>query len=122
MTAHVQDHDHSAPMPASRRRRLPRWLVPGMLIVIVATALVAAGIVPITTMFYAGTFGAMLLMHVGGHGSHGSQSGHVSHGSDGRQGTQGGHGDHSRDAEHAVDETIDARHELDDQPRSRGCH
>lgn len=78
VTAHVGDQSHSdALIQAPRRRQLPRWLMPGVLITIVAVWLVLTGIVPVSTMFYAGMFGAMLLMHRGGHGSH---DGHRQHG------------------------------------------
>ena len=57
---------------------LPRWLVPGLLVALVAGVLVAAGVVPLSVVFYAAVFGGMILMHAGGHGGHGG--GHGGHG------------------------------------------
>jgi hypothetical protein len=48
-----------------------RWLVPGLAIGIVAAALLVTGTVSFSTVLYAGLFGGMLLMHLGGHGMHG---------------------------------------------------
>ena len=61
-----------APIRSSRSR----WLLPGLLVAVVAGGLVAAGAVSLSTMLYVGLFGGMILMHVGGHG-HG---GHGAHG------------------------------------------
>ena len=91
MTAHAHDpaahgggrHPESVgaeggPMTASR----PRWLLPALVVAIIAGGLVVAGVVPLSTVLYAGLFGGMILMHAGGH-SHGGHGG----GHDG-----GGHG------------------------------
>jgi hypothetical protein len=68
--------------PAAAR---PRWLLPGLLVGIAAAGLVIAGVLSLSTVLYAGLFGGMMLMHVGGHGGHGGYGGgHWSH---------GGHGD-----------------------------
>ena len=64
----------------------PRWLMPGLLVVIGAAGLVVAGVLSLSTVLYAGLFGGMILMHLGGHGGHGA------HGGGG-----GGHGGHEDD-------------------------
>lgn len=56
----------------------PRWLLPGLLMVFIAATLVVAGVLSLSTAIYAGLFGGMVLMHVGGHGGHGAhQGGHA---------------------------------------------
>lgn len=50
----------------------PRWLMPGLVVGVVAVALVAAGVLSVSSVLYAGLIGGMLLMHLGGHGGHGS--------------------------------------------------
>lgn len=73
MTTDVHDHSQQAaavrvaPMGRSR----PRWLVPGVLVVITGAGLVLAGVIPFSTAVSAGLIGGMLLMHLGGHGGHG---------------------------------------------------
>jgi hypothetical protein len=80
MTAHVQDP--SMPVdeavdthPGDTRARgtspRPRWLMPGIAAGVVVTGLVLAGVVSFSTALYAGLFGGMLVMHLGGHGMHG---------------------------------------------------
>lgn len=54
----------------------PRWLMPGVVVVLVGGALVAAGIVPLSAALTAVMFGGMILMHLGGHGMHGGHGGH----------------------------------------------
>ena len=97
MTAHTHDpvaHNSSGrPKPASaggtdRTAARPRWLLPGLLIGIVAAGLVVTGVLSLSTVLYAGLFGGMILMHLGGHGGH---SGHGGHG-DGHD-AHGGHSD-----------------------------
>lgn len=67
----------SAPSaPASAR---PRWLLPAIIVAIVALALVVFGIISPSTVVYAGLAGGMLLMHLGGHGGHGGAGGHAGH-------------------------------------------
>lgn len=61
-----------------RRAPWPRWLFPVVAAAAVVLGLVVIGIVPLSTVLYAGLFGAMILMHVGGHG-HGGH-GHGGHG------------------------------------------
>ena len=85
MTAHVHDqssHPHAggdrspgATTPAGRRSR-PRWLVPGIAAAAIATALVAFGVVSLSSMLSVGLLGGMLLMHLGGHGGPGGHAGH----------------------------------------------
>lgn len=75
MTAHAHDHgSEDAVRPRTIRR--PRWLVPAVGVGVVAGGLVLAGVIPLTTMIYAGLFGGMLLMHLGGHGGHGGHGAH----------------------------------------------
>jgi len=101
MTAHAHDPaqhggshgepvDRAAPSTTSR----PRWLVPGLVGAAIVGGLVVAGVVPLSTVLYAGLFGGMILMHVGGHGhgGHGGNSGSGGHG--GHAGRGGGHGGH----------------------------
>ena len=74
MTTDVHDHSQQtaavrvAPMGRSR----PRWLVPGVLVVMAGAGLVLAGVMPFSTAVSAGLIGGMLLMHLGGHGGHGA--------------------------------------------------
>ncbi len=60
-------------VPVGRSR--PRWLVPGLLVVIAGAGLVLAGVISFSTAVSAGLIGGMLLMHLGGHGGHGAHSG-----------------------------------------------
>lgn len=66
----MADHDHN---PASGHAgsepgARPRWLIPGLLVTLVAGGLVAAGVVSLSAVLYAGLLGGMMLMHLGGHG------------------------------------------------------
>ena len=101
MTAHAHDPaahtDGRRPLPAGTgatkaTAARPRWLMPGLLVVIAAAGLVVAGVLSLSTVLYAGLFGGMILMHVGGHGGHGSHGG-----------GRGGHGDHGDDPTNAED-------------------
>jgi hypothetical protein len=91
MTAHVHDPaahgGHASPVEtAAEPRRAtiarPRWLMPAVVGGMVVGALVVAGILPLSIVFYAALFGGMVLMHVGGHGGHGGHGGggHAAHG------------------------------------------
>lgn len=51
--------------------RRQRWALVGIPVALVAGLLVLAGVVSPSTVLYAGAFGGMMLMHLGGHGSHG---------------------------------------------------
>ena len=71
----------------------PRWLLPVLAAGIVALALVVTGVLSASTVLYAGLFGGMLLMHLGGHGGHGGHgggpagpAGHGGHGAPGEPG------------------------------------
>lgn len=82
MTAHDPATHGGNPLPeptttgvAPTRSSRPRWLLPGLLVAVVAAGLVAAGVVSLSTVLYVGLFGGMILMHVGGHG-HGGHGGH----------------------------------------------
>jgi hypothetical protein len=99
MTTHAHDPSthrvgQSAPATIGARSTSTRsrWLLPALAVGIVAAALVVAGVVSLSTVLYAGLFGGMILMHVGGHGDHGRHGGHAGPGS------HSGHGaDASRD-------------------------
>ncbi len=96
MTTHVHDPSIEAPdgggsSSAAIRRpdpaiARPRWLLPALAAVVVATGLVVAGVVSASTVLSVALFGGMLLMHIGGHG-HGGHGGHGEAG-------PGGHGGH----------------------------
>ena len=93
MTAHAHDpstHRDSRPAPATAGARttsaLPRWLLPALAVGIVAAGLVVACVVSLSTVIYAGLFGGMILMHVGGHGGHGGHGGPAGSGSHSGQG------------------------------------
>lgn len=92
MTVHV--HDSSTHVPAGRSQApaapgsgstRPRWLLPGIVVGLLAVALVLTGAVSASTMLLAGLVGGMLLMHAGGHGGAGGHAGH------GDSGGQAGH-------------------------------
>lgn len=84
MTAHTHDPathaDSPGPGPAAtdgtatKTSTRPRWLLPGLAVGIVASALVVAGVLSLSTVLYAGMFGGMLVMHLGGHGGHGGHA------------------------------------------------
>jgi hypothetical protein len=103
MTAHVHDPaTHGGGMrpeatpadAASTTPSRPRWLVPGLLVAIVVGGLVVADVLSLSTVLYAGLFGGMILMHVGGHG-------HGGHGGGGQAGR--GHSLHGDGADAADD-------------------
>lgn len=153
MTAHVHDpatHGGGAPAPRATgvpqtTAARPRWLLPGVLVALVAGALVVAGVVSLSTVVYAGLFGGMILMHVGGHG-HGGHGG-AGRGDGGHAGggnAGGGHGagadepgDLSRRSsgaqlsgsgsaagldDRATNEPTTSETEDHDQHTSHGCH
>lgn len=64
---------------STRRSGRPRWLAPLVVAAVIAAVLVLAGVVALSTVFYAGLFGGMILMHVGGHGHGGRGGGHEAH-------------------------------------------
>ncbi len=72
MTTHTNQSGASA-----ARSRRPRWLLPVLVAAVLAIALVIGGFLSASVVLYAFSMGAMLLMHVGGHGGHGS--GHDAH-------------------------------------------
>lgn len=91
MTAHIHDPaahgGHVSPVePAAEPRRetntRPRWLMPAVVGGMAVGALVVAGVLPASLVFYAALFGGCALMHVFGHGGHGSHGGggHAAHG------------------------------------------
>ena len=65
--------------PANPRGQVPPargWLLPALAIGVLAIGLVVAGVVSLSTVLYAGAFGGMLLMHLGGHGHGHGNGGH----------------------------------------------
>lgn len=64
---------------STRRSGRPRWLAPLAVAAVIAAVLVLAGVVALSTVFYAGLSGGMILMHVGGHGHGGRGGGHETH-------------------------------------------
>lgn len=143
MTSHV--HEHTAhggtrhdpgpgdePKTASR----PRWLLPGIVVAVVAGGLVVGGVISLSTVLYAGLFGGMILMHLGGHGhgGHGADGAGRGHGLDG-DGTA--HADLSRRSSgpqagepgstpgldrRARQSSTSSETDDDDQDTSHGCH
>ena len=107
--------------------RRPGWLLPALAIGLLAIGLVVAGVVSLSTVLYAGAFGGMLLMHLGGHGhgahgggAHSGGSGNdLSRGSGASQQQRTGSGD-------ALDDqaaNVPNRNESpDDRHSSHGCH
>lgn len=100
MSAQVHDHTrhgaatHQGPQRShmSTVAPKPKWLVPGLVVALLAIALVVAGVVSVSTVLYAGLFGGMMLMHQGGHG-------HGGHGAGGAGRGHSMHGDGAADAE-----------------------
>ncbi len=54
-----------------RLNRRQRWALVGVPVALTAALLVLTDVVSLSTVLYAGAFGGMMLMHLGGHGSHG---------------------------------------------------
>lgn len=82
MTTEAHDHARSATTvtsPSAPRSR-PRWLIPGLVVVIAGAGLVLTGVISTSTAVSAGLIGGMLLMHLGGHGGHGAHGGTTSAG------------------------------------------
>lgn len=142
MTAHVQDPAahyagaragtaSSDPGPVLAAR--PRWLLPGLLITLVAGGLVLTGVMSLSAVLYAGLFGGMILMHTGGHGhgGHGS-AGHAAHGdetghredlSEGSSDAQPrGSGSGAGLEERATTDSTTSETNNHDQHSSHGCH
>lgn len=139
---HAEPVDRAAPTTTSR----PRWLVPGLVGAAIVGGLVVAGVVPLSTVLYAGLFGGMILMHVGGHGGHGGHGGGSAdgHGGDpagggrnrGSDGTDaaadlsarsggaqpGGSGSVAGLDERVRDDSTTSETEQHDQPRAHSCH
>ncbi|MGK2849376.1 MAG: hypothetical protein ACSLFN_00455 [Candidatus Limnocylindrales bacterium] len=82
MTTEARDPARSVTTVTSTTapRSRPRWLIPGLLVVIAAAGLVLAGVISVSTAISAGLIGGMLLMHLGGHGGHGAHGGTTSAG------------------------------------------
>lgn len=111
MTAHAHDPavpaDSARPEPSGRATATtaarPRWLVPGLAIGVIAATLVVAGVLPFSTVLYAGLIGGMFVMHLGGHGGH------------------GGHGGNSADDQAPAGERTNQARDDSERPM-RGCH
>lgn len=108
----------------------PRWLLPGIVAALIVGGLVIAGVVSLSTVIYAGLFGGMMLMHVGGHG-HGAHGGggHASHATDGEDlspHSLGSQPSDTRSSSKLVDrvptDSTTNETEHDDQHSSHGCH
>lgn len=128
MTVHA--HDPAVPADAARPEPTggatattaarPRWLVPGLAVGIIAAALVVAGVLPFSTVLYAGLIGGMFVMHLGGgHGGHG--------GPGSSQGGHGGHGGNANHGGHVVDDQAPAEERANEaraesERPTRGCH
>ena len=141
MTAHVHDpaaHGggtrayHSAGTASTATTR-PQWLLPGLLIALVAGGLVFLGVLSLSAVLYAGLFGGMILMHAGGHGhgGHGS-AGHAAHSgaTDRAEDLSGGSSDTQAPrsgsavglGDRAPTDSATNETEHDDQHSSHGCH
>jgi hypothetical protein len=77
MSAHAQDPivagdvaPAAAPSDTAMSRTRPRWLVPAVIIALIAGGLVITGTLPPTVILYAGLLGGCALMHLFGHGKH----------------------------------------------------
>jgi hypothetical protein len=94
--SHADSRRPGSAADATTTAARPRWLLPGLAAgIIIIGALVVGGVLSLSTVLYAGMFGGMLLMHLGGHGGHG---GH------GRHGPHAGHGRDEGDTEPDVDD------------------
>ena len=140
MTAQVHDpvtpggapRPGPAPMGAVSRRAIRRWW-PLMALVAAAVVgvLVAAGVLSLSAVTYAGLIGGMFLMHAKGHGHgghgvdrHGSNTSpdpaELRRPSSGSQVTQAGFG--AGLDERAVNGRIGGEADQDDSPTSHVCH
>lgn len=139
MTANAHDstqHDSHAgaglargERPAMETASRPRWLMPGVAVVLVAGGLVAAGVLSLSTVLTLGLFGGMMFMHLGGHGMHGGHGGGGGHGGHDDRTSDANALDRDRDARDDVapDGEADANHEGrkmagDGQRSTHGCH
>lgn len=119
MTAHIHDpatHGGGVPAPnssgrVSKAQSRSRWLLPGLLVALLVGGLVAAGVISLSTVIYAGLLGGMMLMHLGGHG-HGGHGG-GGHGGRGASGHEG-HSSATNDADDL------SRRSSDSQPSTSG--
>ena len=108
----------------------PRWLMPGLVVGVVAVALVVFGVLSASTVLYAGLIGGMVLMHLGGHGGHGGHAGHgrgSAPGVDDLRDPSSGAQVQKPDSSDQLDERAkkhgsrSEQHD-DDQHNNRGCH
>jgi hypothetical protein len=72
--------------------RRPSWLLLALVASLIGASLVVAGVVSAEVAIYVGVFGAMMLMHIGGHG-------HGAHGVDIRDDQSAGPAGHPRGSE-----------------------
>lgn len=109
-----------SPVGALRR---PGWLVPALAIGVLGIGLAVAGVVPLSTVLYAGAFGGMLLMHLGGHGHGGHGNGgpadDLSRGSGGAHQLRTGSRDRLDDRAASQPNRNESH---DEKRRSHGCH
>lgn len=134
MTAHTRNrarHDKGAREPnpvgaTAAVTRRPRWLVPGLVIALIAGGLVVGGVVSLSAVLYTGLFGGMILMHTvghggGGHGGHGtSRDADLSPHSSGSQ--PAGPGSPERLEERGASESTASETGRNDRPKAHGCH
>lgn len=106
---HHHGHPGSATGGTAAPHRRPRWLLPTIAAVAIATALVLLDIISLSTAFYAGLVGGMLLMHLGGHGH-----GHGGHADEGTSAASGA-------GDTAGNDDTDGSREHDQQHPS-ACH
>ena len=66
----MAEHDHipASGNPGRGSGTRSGWVMPGLLVTLAAGGLVAADVVSLSAVLYAGLLGGMMLMHLGGHG------------------------------------------------------
>ena len=131
---------HEHPIPASTRPRQgveapppPGWLFPALIGVPVVGALLVFGLLSPSLLLYAGLFGGMMLLCMGGHGHAGhGDGGHGSHGDGANRagdlsrrssGAQpAGSGSSMGPDGRAADDSTTSEISRHDQPSSNSCH
>lgn len=120
MTTHAHDpsthlaHRADGPEPrtlATATSTRPRWLLPAIVVAIVAIGLVISGVMSPSSVLFAGLLGGMLLMHLGGHGGHGGHGG-----AGGHAGHDGNGNDRSADGPNPTETGVQ------DGREGHGCH
>ncbi len=104
----------------------PRWLLPGLVAGLVLAGLVLAGVLSLSTVVYAGLFGGMILMHLGGHGGHGGHGGDASRDEALSRPSPGSQPGRSRSTsglgDRAADDPRGSETQDHDQRSSHSCH